>query len=154
MIVATAKLRLTVLLAALALPLVMLTLLAALARLTRALLPATRIVLLTTLLALVWIVLRFALTVLILTALLTVALLLVLVVLVAGIVGHDVLLVAGSRLNVFGGSWFRCNVAETPPQRSTCANLPREGSEGLRLRLTEGFVSGPAGPVPGRALPP
>ena len=155
MIVATAKLRLAMLLAA-ALTLTMLTLLVALALLVLALLPATLIVLMTTLLLVLFlIVLRLALAVRVLAlALLTIALLLIVVVLVVGIVGHDVLLVAGSRLNVFGGSRFRFNVAETPPQRSTCANLSREGSEGLRLHLTEGFVSGPAGPIPGPALPP
>ncbi len=98
MVASTANLRLAVLLADLAL--LTLAVLATLVLLTLALLPATLIVLLAALLALVGIGLRLALAVRVL-ALLAIALLLVLVVLVVGIVGHDVLLVAGSRLNVF-----------------------------------------------------
>ena len=131
----TAKLRLPVLLAALAvLPLAML---AALALLPLTLLPTALIVLMSALLlTLIRIVLRLALAVRVpplARTLLTVALLLILVVLVVGIAGHDVPC-RGSRLNVFGGAKFRCN---TCGNATSAQHLSQPFARGKRrARLT------------------
>jgi hypothetical protein len=132
----------------LAVLLALVTLAAVLARLTLAtllLLAAALVVLMAALLALVGVVLGLALLIRVLavaalTALLTVGL--VLVVLIVGVVGHDASPCAGDRCNVADGSSFLHIAVQfgAPSQRSTCASLSREGSDGLALRLMLGFA--------------